>query len=110
MISGYHSELYSIRLAGWRTSSFWTVDRRGNPKEEICWMNFAAPQQLHDARFVGGNFTDRQRVRRKCERWKRKFAAMAPGERTAILDALRDPMVESDNDGRERLADTPTLL
>lgn len=109
MISGYRSELYSMRLAGWRTSNFWTVDRRGNPKEEICWMNFPEPIDLHDARFVGTNFTDRQRIKRKCERWRKKFAAMSPGEKMAILDALRDPVANSD-DGIPNGTIQPDLL
>lgn len=94
MISGYASQLYDGRLKGWRTSSFWTVNRRGKRVEEKMWMNFDPPQSLHDTRFVGNGFTDRQRVKRKVIRWTRKLEAMPAGERQAIMDALlsiRDP-------------------
>ena len=36
----------------------------------------------------GKNCTDRQRIKRKAERWARKFAALAPYERMAIMQAL----------------------
>lgn len=88
MISGYQSELYAERLKGWRTSSFWTVDRRGRQRQEWVWMNYASGGKLHDARFVGNGFTDRQRIRRKAGRWQRKFLAMPDHERQAVLDSL----------------------
>jgi hypothetical protein len=91
MLSGYWSELYARSLTvenGWRHSSFWTVNRGGKRVQEFCWMNFPAPARLHDARFAGDNFTDRQRIKRKVARWTNRFAAMPAGEKTAILDAL----------------------
>ncbi len=88
MISGYYSDFYAARLKGWRTSNFWTVDRRGHPKQERIWMNYAACGKLHDSRFVGNGFTDRQRIRRKAGRWQRKFLAMPAHERQAVLDSL----------------------
>jgi len=88
MISGYWSELYAARLDGWRTSSFWTVNRRGRRVQEWVWMNYAAGGKLHDASFVGNGFTDRQRIRRKAGRWQRKFLAMPDHERQAVLDSL----------------------
>jgi hypothetical protein len=95
MISGYQSDLYSIRLASWRTSSFWTVNRRGKRVQEFCWMNFQPPALLHDTRFVGNDFTDRQRIKRKAERWKNKFQSMRAYERQAVLESIltvRDPI------------------
>jgi DNA adenine methylase len=88
MISGYWSELYAARLDGWRTSSFWTVNRRGKRVQEWVWMNYAAGGKLHDSRFVGNGFTDRQRIRRKAGRWQRKFLAMHDHERQAVLDSF----------------------
>jgi DNA adenine methylase len=102
MISGYRSELYSRRLADWRLSTFWTVNRRGKRVEECCWMNFPSPARLHDPRFAGSNFTDRQRIKRKTERWVKKFSAMSAGEQSQILEALKatisaaaDPIAEN---------------
>jgi hypothetical protein len=36
----------------------------------------------------GVNFTDRQRIKRKAERWAAKFAALPPVERIAVLKAM----------------------
>ena len=95
MISGYQSPLYSMRLKGWRLSTFWTVNRRGKRVQECVWMNYPVPRVLHDTRHVGNNFTDRQRVKRKVARWKNKFLAMGDHERQAILDSLA-PLVRND--------------
>lgn len=94
IVSGFENELYSTKLAGWRTSWKWTIDRGGNRVREFVWLNFAPPALLHDARFVGGNFTARQRVKRKIERWRKKFKAMPAEERFAMFDALSQCMDE----------------
>lgn len=91
MISGYQSELYSMQLTAWRTSWKWTTNRRGKLVKEWLWMNFPEPAFFHDTRFCGSDFTDRQRIKRKVERWKNKFMAMPAHERGAILDCLCGP-------------------
>lgn len=88
IVSGYESELYNTRLAGWRTAYKWTVNRAGARVKEFVWLNFEEPALLHDSRFVGGNYTKRQQVKRKAERWRKNFEAMPPGERWAIYDVL----------------------
>lgn len=88
MLSGYDSPLYASRLASWRKSSFWTVNRAGQRVQEFVWMNFPPPALLHDTAFVGDDFTDRQRVKRKVKRWTRKLLAMPAGERQAVLQSL----------------------
>jgi DNA adenine methylase len=89
MISGYRSQLYADHLGPeWRMETKWTVTRGGARVEECLWMNFGPPIFLHDARFVGPDFTGRQAVKRKIERWKRKFLAMGYPERSAILESL----------------------
>lgn len=94
IVSGYENSFYNEKLAGWRTSWKWTIDRGGNRVREFVWLNFEAPALLHDPRFVGGNFTDRQRVKRKIERWRTKFKAMPAEERFAMFDALSQCMDE----------------
>jgi hypothetical protein len=44
---------------------------------------------LHDTRFVGEGFRERERIKRKRDRWRRRFAAMPPAERQVIAEALR---------------------
>jgi hypothetical protein len=88
MISGYWSELYAERLKGWRVAYFDTVNRAGKPAREFVWMNFEPPAVLHDTRHVGTDFTDRQRVKRKAERWRKKFQHLPAAERQLILNTL----------------------
>jgi len=88
MLSGYWSELYAQTLPTWRTSWKWTVNRRGKLVKEWLWMNFPEPTFFHDTRFTGSDFTDRQRIKRKADRWRKKFVSMGPSERMAVMDAL----------------------
>lgn len=62
-ISGYWSELYNSMLESWRVKS-WNVRTRKGCAVEYLWMNYSTPALLHDPRYVGSNFTERQRLRR----------------------------------------------
>jgi len=90
MVSHPHCALYDRELLrrGWRFTEKWTITRGGIRYKEVLWMNFPEPVFFHDTRFTGSDFTDRQHVKRKAERWQRKFVAMSAGERAAVLDAL----------------------
>ena len=51
-------------------------------------MNFPAGLVLHDTRFLGEGYRERERLNRKKRRWSSRFAAMPPGERQLIAAAL----------------------
>lgn len=86
MLSGYPSKLYDDLLPGWRTHEF-QVMTRGGVRTEKLWMNYE-PVAAHWATFAGKDFTDRQRIKRKADRWAAKFRELPSGERLAILAAL----------------------
>jgi len=88
MVSGYWSELYADTLADWRTVTFTTADRGGNLRTEWAWMNYPAPTTLHDYAFLGKDYRERERIKRKRSRWVRMLAAMPPLERMAIIEEL----------------------
>lgn len=88
MLSGYMSDLYATALADWRTESFWTVNRRGKRVQEWVWLNFPAGLDLHDTRYVGGNYRERERIRRQQHRWRARLGRMSPLERQALMSAL----------------------
>lgn len=46
MVSGYQSELYDSRLAGWRKETFKSCAEQGRPREETVWMNFETYGQM----------------------------------------------------------------
>jgi site-specific DNA-adenine methylase len=89
MVSGYHSTLYRARLNGWRTIRFNAMTRGGVAIEQI-WMNYDPPEALHDLRFLGENFRQRERIKRKKLRWAARLAKLDPLERAAIMECLRE--------------------
>ncbi|WP_060417849.1 DNA adenine methylase [Serratia marcescens] len=86
MISGYPSALYDELLGDWRSLEF-QVMTRGGPRTEKLWMNYAQ-DAAYSAAFAGANYIDRQRIKRKAERWARNYSDLPAAERLAILAAL----------------------
>ncbi len=90
MISGYWSSLYAELLATWRSHHFEAVTRGGTMATEWVWMNFPEPVELHDYRYLGKTFRERERIKRKKTRWIQRLSKMAVLERQAILMALAE--------------------
>ncbi|MFC7050660.1 DNA adenine methylase [Emcibacter nanhaiensis] len=89
-VSGYYSDLYSELLDGWRHITFEAMTRGGSMATEYLWMNYPEPLELHDYQYLGENFTDRQRIKRKRERWQNKFENLPLMEKQVIMRALQD--------------------
>ncbi len=89
LLSGYWSELYAAELADWRSLSFTTGTRGGGKAVEWLWCNFAEPVELHDYRYMGSGFRERERITRQQKRWARKLARMSTLQRRALLWALQ---------------------
>jgi DNA adenine methylase len=79
MLSGYDSDLYRRYLIDWRVVVVPTVKRNGERSRECIWMNFPEPFAFHDVRFLGRNFRERERIKRKRSRWKDVIAACHVG-------------------------------
>lgn len=92
MLSGYRSELYDRTLAAWYTQDFQSMTRGGRLADERLWMNYRAPALLHDDRYLGANFRERERIKRKRHRWVRRFEQLPTGEQGAIFRELGDVM------------------
>lgn len=84
MISGYPGDLYDEALSEWRYELFRATTRQGSAIECI-WMNYPEPTALHDYSFLGDNFRERERIKRKATRWAKRLASLPPLERLAIL-------------------------
>lgn len=93
MISGYESALYKQYLSTWNTITFDAMTHTGI-REETVWFNFDAPVQLHDSRFIGTNFRDRQTIKRRIQRWKSKFSEMDPVERHALINWIDEAFIK----------------
>ena len=89
MVSGYDSPLYRRLFKGWRRIEIPTIVRSGERRIEIVWMNFPPPIVLHDSRFVGDNFRERERIKRKRNRWEERLRTMSRLDRIAVVDAIR---------------------
>lgn len=90
MVSGYWSELYAQALAGWHTATFEAITRGGGMATEYLWMNYPTPIELHDYRYLGEGFRERERIKRKKQRWTQRLKSMPVLERQALLSALAE--------------------
>ncbi len=61
---------------------------------EWLWMNFPPPLELHDYRYLGQTFRERERIQRKRKRWTARLRCMPALERYAILSAIADLKVD----------------
>ena len=88
ILSGYPSTLYDEILSDWNTLTL-QVMSRGGVRTEKLWYNYTL-NDLYWVRYAGKDFTDRQRIKRKAQRWAVKYQAMPKVERLAVLAALME--------------------
>jgi site-specific DNA-adenine methylase len=88
MISGYWSLLYADALQSWQVTTFEAMTRGGTMATEYLWMNFPAPVQLHDYAYLGDGYRERERIKRKINRWVSRLDALPLLERQALMAAL----------------------
>lgn len=101
LLSGYRSPLYDQRLKKWRRLDY-TAQTRGGPRTESLWCNFDPPWSLHDYRYLGANFRERERIKRKKQRWRQKLLAMPLLERAAVLATINELAAVHVKDGEPR--------
>lgn len=89
ILSGYSCELYERELAGWHRIDY-RIGTHAGGRVESAWCNFTPYLAMHDVRFVGRDFRERERIKRKRGRWVSRFKAMPPAERNVIAEALRE--------------------
>ena len=88
ILSGYPSSLYDELLNDWNTIELQAMTQ-GGPRTEKIWYNYTI-DRVHWATYAGKDFIDRQRIKRKAERWGKKYQALPNAERLAILAALME--------------------
>lgn len=96
MVSGYASEMYNRALSAWRVVRYWTTNRAGARVEELLWCNFPEPEELHDYRYVGRDYRERERIRRRCSRWVTMLQGMTMLERRALLSTVHELRVRGE--------------
>lgn len=89
MISGYYSDLYMEMLPGWNTISYEAQTRQGKATEWL-WFNYPVPEKLHDYSYIGNTFRERERIKKKKNRWINRFKNLPALERNSMLYAFRE--------------------
>lgn len=92
MLSGYPSALYDDALTGWHREEFRVMTRGHTWATEVLWFNYEPPASLHDFSFVGTDYRERLRIKRKRARWAARLNRMPSLERAALFSALVDAM------------------
>ena len=94
MLSGYACELYDRMLAGWDRHDFQAKTHRETRTESI-WLNFAPPKVLHDTRYLGNGFREREVTRRRLSRLQDRLIRMSEPERAAIARWMHEQWPET---------------
>jgi len=93
LLSGYPNAFYDRSLTSWSRTRF-RVTTRGGMAAQKLWFNFDRPDALHDCRYLGANFREREKIRRRIARWEARLERMAPLERQAMFQAIRTKFPE----------------
>jgi hypothetical protein len=101
-ISGYWSDLYNKKLlgAGWREIHFQAGVQGGYAATEYLWMNYPVPFMLHDYRYLGNGYRDREKINRQRRNLLAKFKRMNDLQRYAFFSALDEYREELGNFGK----------
>ncbi len=98
MISGYANPVYAEMLAGWRCHTFQGTSHIGT-REESLWLNYH-PAEVHDVRYLGHTFRDRQSIKRKRQRWLARFSQEPLNVQQALLHDLNGAYAKKREDSR----------
>jgi site-specific DNA-adenine methylase len=89
IVSGYANALYDTVLSGWGKRTF-RAKTHTDVREETLWFNFEPPRALHDSRFLGDDFRERQTRKRRLQRLQERVHDMDPVERAAFVRWLTE--------------------
>ena len=88
MLSGYRNQVYDAALKDWRRIDYQTTTRGGMRTESI-WLNYDPPSIPAELTYLGQNYRERERIKRKKARWAAKLAKLPLSERVAIMEVLQ---------------------
>jgi DNA adenine methylase len=88
MLSGYWTPLYANALNNWISITYDAMTRGGHTATEWLWYNYPEPIALHDYRYLGEDFRERELIKRKKQRWVNRLHVMPILERRALLAAI----------------------
>ena len=77
-------------LTAWRRVEKQVTLRNGIKATECLWMNYPEPVALHDYRYLGNNFRERERFKRIRNNLKKRWLDMPLLERLALSSMLAE--------------------
>jgi hypothetical protein len=89
-VSTYDNPIYSEALAGWRKIHFQAQTRGGKPATETLYMNYPepSPMELHDPRFSGDNYRQREKEKRRLNTIGRKIERLEESEAAKLVELI----------------------
>lgn len=97
-LSGYRSAMYDDASSrhGWRRIDFNAMTRRGVALESL-WLTFPPPSTIAEFTYVGSDFRERERIKRKVTRWVQRWQQLPELERQAIKAAMLATTASADD-------------
>lgn len=93
MLSGYDNRLYRSALSDWNRIVFPAKTHAGI-REESVWINFDPPTKLHDNRYLGRDFREREIIKRRQARLQSRIGSLPPIEQHSLFTWLRQQLEE----------------
>lgn len=84
MISCYPNDLYDMYLHEWQYKDFYSTIRGGVALERV-YYNYEFTGELHDNRYFGGNFREREQVKRIKNSLLKKMRQLPDSIRNAVI-------------------------
>lgn len=88
VISSYPNIIYDRILSDWNSFTFQAQTRSGTATEKV-WYNFTTPTELHDYRYLGNDYRQRERIKGIISRGISKFKRMPDPELNALIYELK---------------------
>lgn len=88
VISSYPNDLYNQVLKDWNTIEFIAMTRGGTATEKV-WYNYPPPSELHDYRYIGNDYREREQLKGIVTRNVSKFKRLPDLQRNAIIQELK---------------------
>lgn len=88
IISAYEHSMYNDALKDWRKIIYTVGIHGGRTAQECLYMNYEEPTELHQYDYLGKDFIDRGRIKRRITLLTNKLKALPAQERNAVLSAV----------------------
>lgn len=98
VVSGYPSALYGDELRSWQQIQFSAKTHAGQRVESL-WFNFDPPTKLHDHRFLGSTFRERELIKRRLHRLRARIRRLSDVERQLLRDWINAQDMQSEDGG-----------